>query len=75
MVMQKGYLLGNLVGLDDAFCPIECFLRELLDVCLTRDVVCYSVLGCILFFCLSMVSPGRYPLLTGQEAYLLELVH
>lgn len=49
-------LLGDLVGLDDTFRPIQCFLRELLDICLSCDVVCYSVLGCVLIFCLWTVS-------------------
>lgn len=71
----KGYLLGDLVGLDHTFRPIQRFLRELLDICLSRDVVCYSVLGRVLFFCLSMVSLARYTVSTRQEAYLLELVH
>lgn len=68
-------LLGDLVGLDDTFRPIQCFLRELLDICLSCDVVSYSVLGCVLIFCLWTVSSGRYNVSTRRKAYLFELVH
>jgi hypothetical protein len=54
-------ILCHPVGLDDPFRPVQRFLRELLDVCLPRRVVCDGVLGRVLCFCLAgaRLAPRR----------------
>ena len=65
--IREGDQLGDLVGLDHTLGAIQRLLRELLDICLSRDIICYSVLGCILVFCLPIVSMDPRPPSTRQK--------